>query len=128
HGSMTGSGGVMVFDESVDLVKVCGRAIKFLERESCGKCSPCREGVGWLRSILDRVALGSGRDGDIDLLLEVSKNIMGKTFCPLGDSAAGIVQNFVEHFKSEFEAHVNKDYPTHPPLGKGRSEEGFIHG
>ncbi len=108
HGSMLGSGAVMVFDESVDLVKVCRRAIKFLEHESCGKCTPCREGVGWLRSILDRVACGEGMAGDIDLLLEVSKNIMGKTFCPLGESAAGVVQNFIKHFSPEFEAHVGK--------------------
>src|SRR5208283_2584184 len=108
HGSMTGSGGVMVFDESVDLVKVCGRAIKFLERESCGKCTPCREGVGRLRSILDRVAAGEGKEVDIELLLEVAKNIMGKTFCALGDSAASVVQNFIKHFRPEFEAQVNK--------------------
>lgn len=107
HGSMLGSGAVMVFDESVDMVRVCRRAVKFLEHESCGKCTPCREGVGWLRSILDRIAGGSGRNGDIDLLLEVSKNIMGKTFCPLGDSAAGVVQSFVKHFGPEFEAHVD---------------------
>lgn len=107
HGSMLGSGAVMVFDESVDMVSVCRRAVKFLEHESCGKCTPCREGVGWLRSILDRIAGGSGRKGDIDLLLEVSKNIMGKTFCPLGDSAAGVVQSFVKHFGPEFEAHVD---------------------
>ncbi len=108
HGSMLGSGAVMVFDESVDLVKVCRRAIKFLEHESCGKCTPCREGVGWMRSILDRVAAGEGRKGDIELLLEVSKNIMGKTFCALGDGAAGVVQNFIKHFRPEFEAHINK--------------------
>ncbi|MGD0282086.1 MAG: NADH-quinone oxidoreductase subunit NuoF [Dissulfurispiraceae bacterium] len=108
HGSMLGSGAVMVFDESVDLVKVCRRAIKFLEHESCGKCTPCREGVGWLRSILDRVSYGEGMAGDIDLLLEVSKNIMGNTFCPLGDSAAGVVQNFIKHFSPEFEGHVGK--------------------
>ena len=108
HGSVLGSGGVMVFDESVDLVKVCRRAIKFLEHESCGKCTPCREGVGWLRSILDRVADGEGRDGDTDLLLEVSKNIMGKTFCALGDGAAGVVQNFIKYFRPEFESHINK--------------------
>ncbi len=107
HGSMLGSGAVMAFDESVDLVKVCLRAIKFLEHESCGKCTPCREGVGWMRSILGRISSGAGSEGDIDLLMEVSKNIMGKTFCPLGDGAASVVQNFIKHFRNEFEAHIN---------------------
>jgi NADH-quinone oxidoreductase subunit F len=106
YGSMLGSGAIMVFDESVDLVKVCLRAMKFFEHESCGKCTPCREGVGWLRSILDRVASGEGREGDIDLLVEISKNIMGKTFCALGDSAAGVVQSFIKHFRNEFEEKI----------------------
>ena len=127
-GSMPGSGAVMVFDESVDLVKVCRRAIKFLEHESCGKCTPCREGIGWLRSILDRLATGEGREGDIDLLLEVSKNIMGKTFCALGDGAAGVVQNFIKHFRPEFETHINKDYPTHLPLREEWTAEGPVPG
>ena len=114
HGSALGSGGVMVFDESVDLVKVCRRVIKFLEHESCGKCTPCREGVGWLRSILDRVAVGEGKEVDIELLLEVAKNIMGKTFCALGDGAAGVVQNFIKYFRPEFEAHINKAVSVGP--------------
>jgi NADH-quinone oxidoreductase subunit F len=108
HGSMLGSGAVMVFDESVDLVKVCLRAIKFFEHESCGKCTPCREGVGWMRSVLNRINSGAGKDGDVDLLLEVSKNILGKTFCPLGDGAAGVVQSFIKNFRNEFENKINK--------------------
>ncbi len=107
HGSMLGSGAVMVFDETVDLPKVCLRAIKFFEHESCGKCTPCREGIGWMRSILGRICGGTGNAGDIDLLLEVSKNVMGKTFCPLGDGAATVVQNFIKNFRNEFEAHIN---------------------
>jgi NADH-quinone oxidoreductase subunit F len=108
HGSMLGSGAVMVFDESTDLVKVCLRIIKFFEHESCGKCTPCREGVGWLRAILKRIDDGYGRAEDIELLAEVSNNIMGKTFCPLGDGAACVVQNFLKHFKSEFEAKIKQ--------------------
>ncbi|MBI5213909.1 MAG: NADH-quinone oxidoreductase subunit NuoF [Nitrospirae bacterium] len=107
RGSMLGSGAVMVFDETVDLVKVCYRAIKFFEHESCGKCTPCREGVGWMRAILERISNGSGRAGDIDLLIEVSNNITGKTFCPLGDGAAMVVQNFAKHFRSEFEEKIH---------------------
>lgn len=106
HGSMLGSGAVMVFDETVDLVKVCYRAIKFFEHESCGKCTPCREGVGWLRSILGRIDRGAGREGDIELLLEIAKNIFGRTFCPLGDGAAGVVQSFIKHFRGEFESKI----------------------
>ncbi|MFO0754152.1 MAG: NADH-quinone oxidoreductase subunit NuoF [Thermodesulfovibrionales bacterium] len=108
HGSMLGSGAVMVFDETVDLVKVCLRATKFFEHESCGKCTPCREGVGWMRSILERIVKGAGTGGDIDLLLEVAKNIAGKTFCPLGDGAASVVQHFIKHFRNEFEEQIEK--------------------
>jgi NADH-quinone oxidoreductase subunit F len=108
HGSMLGSGAVIVMDESVCLVKVCYRALRFFEHESCGKCTPCREGTGWLRSILGRIESGDGMEGDIDLLLAVAGNMMGKTFCPLGDGAASVVQNFIKHFRPEFEEHISK--------------------
>lgn len=108
HGSMLGSGAVIVFDETVDLVKVCLRIMKFFEHESCGKCTPCREGVGWLRAIIERIYNGSGTERDIDLLAEVSRNITGKTFCPLGDGAAGVVQGFIKDFRHEFEQHISK--------------------
>jgi len=106
HGSMLGSGAVIVMDESVCLVKVCYRILKFLEHESCGKCTPCREGTGWLRGILGRIENGEGLEGDIDLMLSVSGNMLGKTFCPLGDGAASVVQNFIKHFRAEFEEHI----------------------
>ena len=105
-GSMLGSGAVMVFDESVCLVKVSQRAMYFFEHESCGKCTPCREGTGWLRNILERIESGTGRSGDIELLLEVASNISGKTFCPLGDGAAGMVLSFIKHFSAEFDYHI----------------------
>jgi len=103
---MLGSGAVIVFDETVCLVKVCYRALRFFEHESCGKCTPCREGTGWLRSILGRIEEGRGRKGDIDLLLDVAGNISGKTLCPLGDGAASVVMNFIRHFRDEFEGHI----------------------
>jgi len=106
YGSMLGSGAVIVFDETVCLVKVCYRALRFFEHESCGKCTPCREGTGWLRSILGRIEEGRGRKGDIDLLLDVAGNISGKTLCPLGDGAASVVMNFIRHFRDEFEGHI----------------------
>jgi NADH-quinone oxidoreductase subunit F len=109
HGSMLGSGAVIVFDETVDLAKVCLRAMKFFEHESCGKCTPCREGVGWMRAILERICNGSGNEKDIELLIEVSRNIIGKTFCPLGDGAASVVQSFIKDFRQEFEQHITKE-------------------
>ncbi len=107
-GSLLGSGAVIVFDDTADMVKVCLRAVKFFEHESCGKCTPCREGVGWLRAILERMCEGRGRDGDLDLLREVSRSILGKTFCPLGDSAATVVQSYVGNFRQEFEEKTGK--------------------
>ncbi|GAB4390044.1 MAG: NADH-quinone oxidoreductase subunit NuoF [Thermodesulfovibrionales bacterium] len=107
HGSMLGSGAVMVFDETVCMVKVCWRAQKFFEHESCGKCTPCREGTGWMRSVLERMENGNGREGDVDLLLDIAGNIAGKTFCPLGDGAAIVVMNFIKHFRGEFDRHVS---------------------
>ncbi|MBI5142369.1 MAG: NADH-quinone oxidoreductase subunit NuoF [Nitrospirae bacterium] len=106
HGSMLGSGAVIVMDESVCLVKVCLRALKFFEHESCGKCTPCRDGVSWLRQVLARIEGGEGRPGDIELLSEVAGNITGKTFCPLGDGAASVVLNFIKHFRDEFDMHI----------------------
>jgi NADH-quinone oxidoreductase subunit F len=106
HGSMLGSGAVIVFDETTCLVKVCYRALKFFEHESCGKCIPCKEGTGWLRSILERIENGRGKEDSIKLLLDVSGNIAGKTLCPLGDGAASVVQNFIKHFRDEFEEHI----------------------
>lgn len=106
-GSMLGSGAVIVFDDSVDMVKVCLRVTKFFEHESCGKCTPCREGIGWMRAILTRIDNGAGRGQDLDLLMEVSDNILGKTFCPLGDGAAKAVQSYIENFRDDFEEKIN---------------------
>ena len=102
QGSMLGSGAVIVFDDSVDMIKVCLRITRFFEHESCGKCTPCREGVGWMRAILERIVNGEGRNGDMDLLREVSSNITGKTLCALGDGAAIVVRNFMEKFRDDF--------------------------
>lgn len=108
EGSMLGSGAVMVFDETVCLVKVCWRALKFFEHESCGKCTPCREGTGWLRNILERMEKGLGRESDLELLNDVAGNVAGKTFCPLGDGAANVVLSFVRNFPEEFEYHIRE--------------------
>lgn len=107
HGSMLGSGAVIVFDETTCLVRVCYRALKFFEHESCGKCTPCREGTGWLRPILERIEKGKGRKEDIDYLVDIAGSMSGRTFCPLGEGAASVVQNFIKHFRHEFEEHVH---------------------
>jgi NADH-quinone oxidoreductase subunit F len=106
-GSMLGSGAVIVMDESVCMVRVTHRALRFFEHESCGKCVPCREGTEWLRKILERIENGHGREGDVELLSDVAGNISGKTFCPLGDGAAGVVTGMLKHFRNEFEEHVS---------------------
>ena len=114
QGSMLGSGGVMVFDEDTCIVRVAHRALEFFERESCGKCTPCREGTGWLRGILERIETRQGREGDIRLLEDVSKNITGNTFCPLGDGAAAAVLGFLMHFREEFAEHIKNGCPFGP--------------
>ncbi len=109
-GSMLGSGAVIVMDESVCMVKVTYRALKFFEHESCGKCTPCREGTEWLRKVLERMENGMGREGDIELLSDIAGVMMGRTFCPLGDGAAGVVTGMIKHFRNEFEEHIkNKE-------------------
>ena len=102
-GSLLGSGAVIAFDETVDMVNVCLRITKFFEHESCGKCTPCREGVGWMRAIIERICSGAGRSDDMSLLMEVSNNILGNSFCPLGDSAATVVQSYIGNFRHEFD-------------------------
>lgn len=105
-GSMLGSGAVIVMDESVCMVRVAHRALKFFEHESCGKCVPCREGTDWLRKVLERIEKGQGKEGDIELLSDVAGIMSGRTFCPLGDGAAGVVTGMLKHFRSEFEEHI----------------------
>jgi NADH-quinone oxidoreductase subunit F len=105
--SMLGSGGVVVIDEDTCMVKAALRIMKFYAHESCGWCIPCREGTTWLRKVLVRVHEGGGRREDIDLLGDVSKNMLGRTFCPLGDAAALPTISIVEKWRQEFEDHLN---------------------
>jgi NADH-quinone oxidoreductase subunit F len=111
-GSMLGSGGVIVMDETTDIVKVAVRVMQFYEHESCGWCVPCREGTIWLRKILERIDQGRGRPGDIDLIEEISRNMLGRTFCPLGDAAAMPTISYVQKFREEFEARLPKPVPV----------------
>ncbi len=105
-GSSLGTGAVIVLDDSTCMVKVALRAAAFFEHESCGKCTPCREGTGWIKAILERIEHGQGRDGDLDLIHDVADNIASTSFCPLGHVAASSVKSYISNFKDEFEAHI----------------------
>ena len=102
-GSMIGSGGVIVMDDTTCMVQVLERIAYFYFIESCGQCTPCREGTGWLYRTIHRIRTGDGRAEDLDLLLNVADRIEGQTICALGDAAAWPVQSFLKHFRDEFE-------------------------
>ena len=106
-GSMMGSGGMVVMDEDTCMVDMARRIMHFYAHESCGWCIPCREGTTWLRKMLERFHHGLGRSEDIDLIGELAKNMLGRTFCPLGDAAAMPTISIVQKFRSEFEDHLN---------------------
>lgn len=105
-GSMLGSGAVIVMDETTCMVRVLERISRFYYAESCGQCTPCREGTGWLYRVVNRIEHRQGRKEDLDLLVQVANNIEGRTICALGDAAAWPVQSFIKHFRSEFEYHI----------------------
>ncbi len=108
-GSAIGTGGVIVMDEDTDLVKVLARIAHFYHHESCGQCTPCREGTGWLEKILKRILAGNGSVSDIDLLVTVANQIEGNTICALGEAAAWPVRFMVTRFRDYFEARVSKE-------------------
>jgi NADH-quinone oxidoreductase subunit F len=117
-GSMLGSGGFIVYDENQCIVRNTWNFSRFYHHESCGQCSPCREGTGWMERVLHRLEKGMGNMSDIDLLVEVAKKIEGNTICPLGDAAAWPVAAAVRHFRHEFEYHVlNPDKVKDPKHG-----------
>ena len=105
-GSMLGSGAIIVIDERACMVWVAMKLINFYAHESCGKCTPCREGTAWLKQIINRIENGSGLAGDIDLILDVCSNIIGRTICPLGDAAVMPTESIIRHFRPEFEYHI----------------------
>jgi NADH-quinone oxidoreductase subunit F len=105
-GSMLGSGAVIVMDDTRCMVKSLQRLSAFYMHESCGQCTPCREGTGWLWRIVDRLENGQGKATDMDLLDSVAENIMGRTICALGDAAAMPVRGMLKHFRPEFEHHI----------------------
>ncbi|TVP80114.1 NADH-quinone oxidoreductase subunit NuoF [Thioalkalivibrio sp.] len=105
-GSMLGSGAVIVMDETTDMVRVLQRISRFYFSESCGQCTPCREGTGWLYRMLTRIVEGSGRPEDLERLDDVASKIEGRTICALGDAAAMPVRSFIRHYRHEFEHYI----------------------
>jgi len=110
-GSMLGAGSVIVMDETTCMVSVLARISHFYYEESCGQCTPCREGTGWLKRIIHRIAEGHGRKEDLDMLIDVSEKISGRTICALGDAAAMPVISFVKTFREEFEYYIEHRKP-----------------
>ena len=106
-GSMLGAGSVIVMDDSTCMVKALARISHFYYEESCGQCTPCREGTGWLSRVVHRIEHGQGKQEDLDLLLDVADKIQGRTICALGDAAALPVSSFVKKFRDEFQYHID---------------------
>ena len=121
-GSMLGSGAIVVMDETTDMVKACHNVVRFFARESCGKCSPCREGTSWLEKILQRILDGNGRQADLALLMDVCDNISPgiawppkqTTICPLGPSAVSPISSVIDRYADEFQAYIVDDRPSIP--------------
>ena len=101
-----GTAAVIVMDKSTDIVAAVARLSHFYKHESCGQCTPCREGTGWMWRILERLAQGKGRIEDIDLLQRITLQVEGHTICALGDAAAGPVQGLIRHFRGELERRI----------------------
>jgi NADH-quinone oxidoreductase subunit F len=109
--TMAGSGGIVVFDDSTDVVALCARIMKFYAHESCGQCTPCREGSGWLARVCTRVARGEGEPGDIDLMANIANGIAGNTICALGEATAWPMLGFLTKFRADFEAKIRAGKP-----------------
>ena len=121
-GTMLGSGGFIAMDETVCIVRNTWNYARFYHHESCGQCSPCREGTGWMEKVLHRIEHGHGSLHDIDLLVDVAKKIEGNTICPLGDAAAWPVASAIRHFRDEFEWHISHPKEATQPGAVYRGE------
>jgi NADH-quinone oxidoreductase subunit F len=111
-GTMAGSGGVIVMDDSTSMIDALQSAAKFFAHESCGQCSPCREGTGWVHRIMQRISRGEGRLQDLDDLLSIARAMEGKTICVFADAAAWPVQSYITKFRAEFEDHIGTQTPA----------------
>ncbi len=105
-GSMLGSGAVIVLDDTADMVKATHVLIKFFEHESCGKCTPCREGLFWVRRIFDQILQGRASEQDLDLLLEICEGIRSTSFCGLGEASVSCVESTIKKFRGEYLAYL----------------------
>ena len=121
-GTMLGSGGFIAMDETACIVRNTWTFARFYHHESCGQCSPCREGTGWMEKVLERIEHGHGSMRDIDLLVDVAKKIEGNTICPLGDAAAWPVASAIRHFRDEFEWHITHPFEATQPGAVYRGE------
>ncbi|MFT4189739.1 MAG: NADH-quinone oxidoreductase subunit NuoF [Aeromicrobium sp.] len=116
-GSMLGTKALQVFDQTTSVVRCVLRWTEFYKHESCGKCTPCREGTWWLVQVLDRLNRGAGRSGDIELLQELCGNVLGRSFCALGDGATSPITSGIQHFREEFEAGLHTpSWELFPPV------------
>jgi len=127
-GSLLGSAGIIVMDETTCMVWAAENLLHFYRHESCGKCTPCREGAAWLHNILGKIERGDGQMKDLDLLLSISNNILGKTLCAFGDAAATPVLSTVKLFRAEYEAHIKEGKCTVPaPWRSSGARVGAAH-
>ncbi len=122
-GSMLGSGGIIAIDDRACMVQVALRVASFYQHESCGKCTPCREGTRWLVSLITKIEAGQGSNADLNLLVDVCGRIMGRSLCPLGDAAAMPISSYVERFREEFQAHIDQGCC---PYGDQSSLDGIL--
>jgi NADH-quinone oxidoreductase subunit F len=104
--SLNGTSALMIFDDTDCVVRACLRWTEFYHHESCGKCTPCREGNYWMAQILARIERGEGREEDLDTLLDTSDNILGRSFCPLGDGAVSSIVSSIQQFRDEYLEHI----------------------
>ncbi len=125
-GTMLGSGGFIVFDETACIVRNTWNFSRFYHHESCGQCSPCREGTGWMEKVLHRIEHGHGHQQDIDLLVDVASKIEGNTICPLGDAAAWPVASAIRHFRDEFQWHIDRPTEATQPGAVYRGEMALV--
>ena len=117
-GSALGTAGLIVLDKSTDVIDDILRLAKFYRHESCGQCTPCREGTGWLVDLLERMKIGNADYGEIDQLYELTKEIEGHTVCALGEAAAWPVQGLIKNYRHIIEDRIDRYHIDHPTAGK----------
>ena len=115
-GTMLGSGAVIVASSATCMVKMLEVILRFYHHESCGQCTPCREGTGWIHSIVKNIVLGAGKRGDLDLILSICDNMAGRTICALSDAAAMPARSFIRKFRDEFDYFITRGKSMDTPV------------